>query len=253
MAAALMSAAACSVKEDRFPCPCWLSIDFGSCSARTVSVAAWNDTHIFSERIAVKDYSEDNIYEKTVPKGYVSTSVIAGERDMERAGTRLSIPLGHDADSIWAHAASVECLGEFARDTAFLHKQFARVFMKVEVPLSGQYPYSFTVTSDVCGMDMRDLMPVEGAFKVELVLDEQNTCMFCLPRQKEDGGDLKLLIQERGQVIETIPLAAWISSMGYSWVQKDLEDIYIGVDYAKAEVSISVNGWDDGDSFKVEI
>ena len=253
MAAALILAASCSIKEDRSPCPCWLSIDFSRCNRSSVTVSAWGEEEIFSERVAVQDYQESEIYEKTVPKGYVNTSVITGEREMKRSGARLIIPIGHDADSIYAHASSVECFGEFAQDTAVLHKQFARVFMSVEIPQGHEYPYSFQACSDVCGMDMRDLSPVEGEFSIDIMLDEDNICMFCLPRQRENGGNLKLLIYEDEEVIETIPLAEWINQMGYNWLKKDLEDIYIGVDYAKAEVSISIKGWDDGFSFKVEI
>ena len=206
--------AACSIKEDRTPCPCWLSIDFTKVSQKNVNVAAWGDAELFSERIAVKDYLEPESYEKTVPKGYVHTSVISGERDMVRSGAHLNIPLGHDADSIFAHAASVECLGEFAKDTAELHKQFARVFMTVEIPEGHEYPYTFRVCSDVCGMDMRDLSPVEGEFRYDLRLGVDNISMFCIPRQKEDGGQLRILIYDKGEVIETIPLAQWINKMG---------------------------------------
>ena len=99
--AALLSLAACSIKEDRTPCPCWLSIDFTRVSQKNVNVAAWGDGELFSERIAVKDYLDPESYEKTVPKGYVYTSVVSGERDMQRSGARLVIPLGHDADSIY--------------------------------------------------------------------------------------------------------------------------------------------------------
>ena len=253
LAAALIGAAACSIKEDRTPCPCWLSIDFAKVSQKNVNVAAWGDSELFFERIAVTDYPDAGSFEKTVPKGYVNTSVVSGEREMFRSGARLNIPVGHDADSIYAHAGYVECLGEFASDTAVMHKQFARVFMNVEIPQGLRYPYTFTACSDVCGMDMRDLSPVEGEFRVDLDLDEENICMFCLPRQRESGGNLKLLIYEGNEVIETIPLAEWINQMGYNWLKKDLEDIYVGVDYAKAEVSISIKGWDEGYSFKVEI
>jgi hypothetical protein len=102
-------------------------------------------------------------------------------------------------------------------------------------------------------MDLRDLSPVDGEFKVDLKMGQDNICMFCIPRQKENGGELRLLIHDKGEVIETIPLAEWINKMGYNWLKRDLEDIYIGVDYAKAEVSIEVQGWDEGISFKVEI
>ena len=253
MAAALTLAASCSIKEDRSPCPCWLSIDLSRCAQNSVTVSAWGEDEIFSERVAVHDYQEADSYEKTVPKGYVNTSVITGEREMKRSGARLIIPMGHDADSIYAHARSVECFGEFAKDTAVLHKQFARVFMSVEIPQGHDYPYTFKVCSDVCGMDMRDLSPLEGEYLIDIKLNEENICMFCLPRQKENGGTLRILIYQGSEVIETIPLAEWINQMGYSWIRKDLEDIYIGVDYAKAEVNISIKGWDDGYSFKVEI
>ena len=172
---------------------------------------------------------------------------------MQRSGARLTIPLGHDADSIYAHAASVECLGEFAKDTAELHKQFARVFVSVEIPEGHDYHYTISACSNVSGMDMRDLSPVDGEFRYNLKLGEGNICMFCVPRQKEEGGELRLLIYEGDKVIETIPLAEWIDKMGYNWLKKDLEDIYIGVGSAKAEVSITVQGWDEGKSFKVEI
>ena len=253
LAAALVCAASCSIKEDRVPCPCWLSIDLGGCSQKNVTVSAWSESEIFTERVAVQDYKDDGIYEKTVPKGLVRTSVISGERDMRRSGATLTIPAGHDADSIWAHASLVECAGEFARDTAVLRKQFARVFMSVESPEGHSYPYRFIVRSNVSGMDMRDLSPVSGEFRKELKLDKDNICMFCLPRQEEDGGALRLLLLDGEEVVDELPLASWISQMGYSWLRKDLEDIYIGVDYAKAEVSISIQGWDEGCSFKVEI
>ena len=134
-----------------------------------------------------------------------------------------------------------------------LRKQFARVFMSVESPEGHSYPYRFIVRSNVSGMDMRDLSPVSGEFRKELKLDKDNICMFCLPRQEEDGRALRLLLLDGEEVVDELPLASWISQMGYSWLRKDLEDIYIGVDYAKAEVSISIQGWDEGCSFKVEI
>ena len=134
LVAALIGAASCSIKEDRTPCPCWLSIDLSRCSQNSVTVAAWAEPELFSARDAVQDYKDPDSYEKTVPKGYVNTSVVTGEREMRRSGARLIIPLGHDAASIYAHAGAIECFGEFAKDTAMLHKQFARVFVNVEIP-----------------------------------------------------------------------------------------------------------------------
>ena len=55
MMAAITLAASCSIKEDRSPCPCWLSIDLSRCSQNSVTVAAWAENEIFSERVAVQD------------------------------------------------------------------------------------------------------------------------------------------------------------------------------------------------------
>jgi hypothetical protein len=253
LAAALLAAASCSIKEDRQPCPCWLRMDFGRCPPQSVTVSAWNGSELFSERIAVQDYSAEGSYEKTVAKGYVNTSVTSGERKMVRSGSVLKIPVGCDADSLWAHAGRVDCSEESATDTVILHKQFARVFVSVKMHQDKGYPYTLTACSDVAGMDLRDLSPVEGEFRHDLKIGEEGICMFCIPRQKEDGGELRIVIHEQGRAVEAIPLAAWIEGMGYSWIKKDLDDIYIGVDYARAEVSIAVQGWAEGHSFKVEI
>ena len=58
---------------------------------------------------------------------------------------------------------------------------------------------------------------------------------------------------DKGAPKDDLPLDEWIAKSGYSWLDKDLKDIYINVDYAKAEVSITIKGWDEGISFKVEI
>ena len=43
-AAFLLALTACSVKEDRQECPCWLDVDVTGCGkiARNVTVSAWN-------------------------------------------------------------------------------------------------------------------------------------------------------------------------------------------------------------------
>ena len=46
---------------------------------------------------------------------------------------------------------------------------------------------------------------------------------------------------------------AWITSNQIEAARIAMTRYNIGVDYAKAEVSISIKGWDDGYSFKVEI
>ena len=264
IAAALISAASCSLKEDREPCPCWLDINLQECGTvldnrngqvqerpvREVSVAAWNDSFLFQQKVGHEDYGEP--YEKAVPKSYVSTSVVTGEERMVRDGYRLTLREDEDADEIFAHAGHVACFREFASDTAVLHKQFARVKVKITNPVGKDYPYTFRLRGTTCGLDLRDLTPLDGNVGMDLTRGKDDIIEFNLIRQREDSL-IEIDILEDGRTVETLPVHDWIARLGYSWLAKDLQDISINIDYAKGEISVSVSDWQDGGSVRIEI
>ena len=254
----------CSVKEDREPCPCWLNIDLRQCgsvhdnrlgqdltfSAMDVVVSAWNDSFLFQQKVDHEDYGQ--LCEKTVPKSYVSTSVVYGEEKMIRDGYKLIIPTGDDADEIWAHAGNVACFYEFALDTAVLHKQFARIRVKIANPIEEKYPYTFRLRGDIYGLDLRDLTPLEGKIDMELQRGKDDIIDFNLIRQKQDS-KIEIDVYEKAKLIDTFPINEWIRELNYSWLAKDLKDINMNIDYAKGEIFIKVNDWGDGGSIKIEI
>ena len=262
--AAMLLCLSCSVKEDREPCPCWLGIDLQQCgsihdnrlgqditfSAMDVVISAWNDGFLFQQKVGHEDYGQ--LYEKAVPKSYVSTSVVHGEKTMRRDGQELVIPEGKEADPIFAYAAQVGCFQEFARDTARLHKQFARVRMKVENPVGESYPYRFRLRSDTKGLDLMDLRPLEGPAGMDLERGTDDIVRFRLIRQREEGYTY-IDVFNRETLLESFPLHEWIKELGYSWLAKDLQDIDINIDYAQGEVSVKVNDWGDGGSIRIEI
>lgn len=247
---AVAALASCSVKEDRTPCPCWLTVDLDGCLEHStdVTVAAWNGRNIYTEDISASDYSDG--YEKPVPKGQVISTALCGLQRSSYGSGRITIPYGEQSDPVRVHRSLLECTGEFARDTAVLNKQYANVYLKIEAQEGGDYPYSLVVESDVDGIDTRTLQPTSGAFMHPLVPSPDRTCQLRLPRQRDDSRPV-IVVYDQGAEADRLPLWEWIRKTGYSWRDRDLKDIYIGVDYVRAEVSITIQGWEDGESMNI--
>lgn len=250
----VLLASSCSVKEDRGVCPCWLRLDLHPCLDVTgdVMVSAWSgngDSRYLRDKAHVLDYKE--YYEADVPKGETFINVFTEALDNIEEGHRITIPFGQDFDRIHAYSNHVVCDGEFYVDTVRLHKQYAVVFVKVEKSELEDYPYEFFVESDVCGIDLLTLSPISGEFRYDIVFDDKDVGSFVLPRQFVDSDALTLNIRNKGVVVESINLAAMVRTMEYSWEDESLEDIYIGVDYADAEVSISISDWGEGQKVDV--
>lgn len=245
----VMMVASCSVKEDRRVCPSWLRLDLHPCLDVTgdVLVTAWNDEgnlRYFRDKVHVLDYAE--YYDKDVPRGLTHISVYTPLKSNIEEGHRITIPYGQDFDEFYAYSNYVNCDEEFYVDTVYLHKQFANVYIKIEKSEDENYPYEFFVESNVCGIDLFTLLPIEGKFMYDIPIDRTDMGIFSLPRQFEDSDALKLNIRHKGVTIESINLAEVVRTMNYSWDAENLEDIYIGVDYAEAEVSISISDWGEG-------
>ena len=73
-----------------------------------------------------------------------------------------------------------------------------------------------------------------------------------LPRLKEDTPVTARMLLE-GSLVDELPLDRWIRQTGYSWLERDLKEIHIGVDYAAAKVSVTVQGWEEGESMDIII
>lgn len=247
---AAMAAASCSIKEDRTPCPCWLDIDITSCAEHTreVTLAGWNGTKVFSEKVAVADYPD--VYETTVTKGMVTSTAFCGLRESTLDGSRVLIPEGKQADQIRAHSVLVDCTGESARDRVELYRQYATVHLSMKGGDDSSGQYDARVIGDICGIDIVDLSPVAGSFTHLPGKDSDGTWIFRLPRQNEDTRIRAELILD-GVVVDELPLHEWIRQTGYSWLERDLKDIYIGVDYGKGKIAITIQGWAAGETLDI--
>lgn len=244
------------IKEDRVDCPCWLDIFVSECESisRDVTISAYNHGRIFTEKIDVRDYPQ--FYEHTVGKGLVNVTAYAGRVYQTEHEDTLQIRRGYQCDSLFTRHADVECYYEFAYDTLRLHKQFSTVFLKMENPAGGKYPFRLVVKGNVNGIRLTDSEPTLGIFEHELTEREDGTFRFRIPRQIDNS--LVMEVYEDDVLIETLPFGEAIAQHmkddgSFTWHSLDLGDIYIGVDYARTIVSVAVNAWTQGDSFQVII
>lgn len=244
------------IKEDRTDCPCWLDIFVGRCEpiARNITVSAFSPGRIFAERIDVRDYPE--YYEHTVEKGTVTVGVFAGRTRQDVQGDTLLIRMGCECDSIFTHNSVVDCRYEFARDTVVLHKQFSTVFLKMENPEGGSYPFRLVIRGPVSGIRYTDNEPVRGVFEHEIEEHSDSEYRFRIPRQTDDS--ITMDVYDGNTLIQTLPLGESIARAmredgAFTWSSLDLGDIYIGVDYARTSVTVRVNAWEKGDEYHVII
>lgn len=253
IAAASAALISCSVKEDRTHCPCYLGLDITSAAQHSseLSLSAWNPSgEIFSERVSVSDYPD--FYERAVPKGMVTAVAFCGLDRSTVQGRKVMIPEGAQSDMLKVHSRMLDCTGEETRDSVILCRQYATVHLSVSRPTGEPFPYEMKVVGDVCGIDLVTLEPIKGAFSFMTVPDADGTRLFRLPRQGE-GSRAELSVLLEGRETDRLPLHEWIARTGYSWLDRDLKDIYVTMDFAMTHVSVTVQGWDSDETLDIVI
>lgn len=236
----------CSIKEARTDCPCWLDMDITETldlgHKIVLSAFGAGAEPEFADTVATALYPD--YYERKVRKGKYVTSAFLGSVYSIRSGNILSFPAGSQADSLWAYRGEVDCTGESAFDRVVLHRQFAKVHIKIEEGYRKDYPYAFVVKSNVNGIDLLTLNPARGEYRFAPKLSAEGVAAFNLPRLFPDS-PIAMEIYNGRELVTTIPLDEIIRTGGYNWLAEDLEDIWIGVDYSRSEFRVSVRDWRD--------
>ena len=124
--ALLVAGTACSVKEDRGPCPCYLQVSFADPDAAgEAELLGWRDDRLFRDRVRIEDARP--AWTKPVPKGMLTVSACTGYREAFAEGRHLRIPPGSEADSLYAWSGEVDATGDLAYASVTFRKQFATV------------------------------------------------------------------------------------------------------------------------------
>ena len=248
LVAGLTVVSACSVKEDRRPCPGYLRVTVPGDEriVTEVGMIGWNDREIFRHS---HDLSADGRqWVKTVRKEKFVFGAWCGNRSMNDAGHCLIVPEGKQCDSLYAYYAPVE-LDENVTEAdleVVMKKQFATVRVDLNESEASLLGLVFTATSNTCGFDLDGFEPVEGAFRYEFVsVPGQRVVAFRVPRQGDDS--LALVVKTNsGLPVTTIRLGELIKQTGFSWRTGELQDVFVTIDFQYSVVELRVEGWETG-------
>ena len=241
---------ACSVKEDRVPCPCYLNVSFQDREhiESPVGLVGYRENEVFRDVIDVEEY--DPYWVKAIHKGNLDFAAYKGVKQSHDDGHYVTIEVGNQADSLFAFHEVVDASGEMAYSDVLFHKQFCTVHLDIMKRPTEMKHYHFIVEGNTCGFDMLNFEPVSGLFRFETaVTGNARVVDFRIPRQSDDSMKVSIrYFYDDGHFdfIGEFPLGQYIVETGYNWSAEDLQDIYIMIDLVLGRMTISVDGWESG-------
>lgn len=236
----------CTIKEDRGPCPCHLSVDISSCSDHTerIMLSAWRygPENLFTDKIKLRDYQ--GIYTRKVDKGSLYVCAFSGYESMVIKNGIAVIPQGEDCPEVMAFKGGMlDASGDSAEEKITLHKQYSRIRFLTDELTESMGDLIFRVTGNVNGFDLSTLTPVKGSFSAFALEDQDGIRSLRVPRQNDDN--LTLEIYRDGVLYATVGIGEKIRESGYSWEDGDLRDIYLTISlFSSSGLSVDINGWD---------
>ena len=245
----LLSMSACSVKEDRNPCPCLLELDISG-PDRIPSEAV--DIQISSPdgfvlRDTLDHWKEEGLYSVSVQRGELHVSVWSGGgRYVSEDGLR--IPSGKECPRIYMHDSDVVAEGEYVREEVYMRKNHCVLTILSEGEDGGFS--DMVLKGNVAGYDKFG-EPLHGDF--EFAPDEGTEARYeaVLPRQTDDTLILEI-VDPKGNHI-SFSLGRYIAASGYDWSAPELDDVTVTLDYALTEVRLNIDGWESEYRYDIEI
>ena len=238
---------ACTVKEDRDQCPCYLQVSFTDPDATgEAQLLGWDDDQQFRDHVRIEQARP--VWTKPVRKGTLVLSACIGMDESYSEGHQMRIPLGFQSDSLYAWFEEVDATGDLAYAKVSFRKQFATVFLDIRKPADVVRSYRFDVEGNSCGFDLLDFSPVPGVFRYSQVArDGEEIITFRVPRQWDTGLSVTILPKEGPSA--RFPLGEYIDRLGYNWKTEELQDIYVAIDLVQALVDVRVEDWEEGTVF----
>ena len=246
----LLLETACSVREDRIPCPCQLYLDFvgpdiddGTFAGLMVTAMkgfVWKDT--------VDVVKVRNGYTVSVPRTLLHIrSWIGADSCASESG--IVIPYGQDCPKVYMHDSDVKTTGEYIRETVTLRKNHCVLTLTTKG--EGKLPSHIRLKGNVAGYDAEG-QPLNGNFCC-LLKEEglENGYKAVLPRQTD--ASLMLEVDDGKGNSKAFALGQYIVSSGYDWTSPDLDDVSVTLDYAMTEIRLVVGGWGSVYRYDVEI
>ena len=246
---------ACTVKEDREPCPCYLDVDYSAMleskllgrNPGNVDVAVFvpEETCQTTFRLADCPDLNENIVERSMAQvvGVVHNRLT---RDFLSAGGPIVYAAGNQIDSVFVHTSTVDCRGEDAYCRLDMHKQFHTLYLNDEFDGDALREYNLVVKGSTCGFDARSLEAIEGEYLYTVQeYDSEGRISVRVPRQIKDDLILEMWTKDDYRRVFVAPIGQYMKATGYDKDAVDLVDFDIMINFRLATLYVRVADWDD--------
>ena len=246
----LLLETACSVREDRMPCPCQLCLDFVGPEIDEGALAGLMVTSMkgFVWKDTVDIAKVRNGYRVSVPQTFLHIrSWIGADSCASESG--IVIPYGRDCPRVYMHDSDIKAEGEYITETVTLRKNHCVLTLSIEG--EGRLSSDLRLKGNVAGYDAEG-QPLYGNFSC--LLDEgglESGYRAVLPRQTD--ASLMLEVDDGKGDCKAFALGQYIVSSGYDWTSPDLDDVSVTLDYAMTEIRLVVGGWESVYRYDIEI
>lgn len=242
--------AGCSVKENRDGCPCRLMLDFSEVDTSVIRSAnllvTAQDGVVFADEATLP--VSGGLVQTEVPRTDLRINVYSGASENTVADEGIMIPLGEQASPLYMHSSEVDSRRESLYEKIMMRKEHC--VLTVLINDEERFPFTIKLTGNVCGYDVYGL-PVRGDFLCDVEGNAKNGFSAIVPRQLDSS--LQLKICDGSKVTETFAVGEYLESSGYDWTKEDLEDVTVRLDYCLTYVVLTVSGWNEEFTYKVEI
>ncbi len=245
----ILSLSACSVKEERQECPCFLTVDFSSVDAAALKGKGLETLEVlivgkdgFSDYQAWRLDERIEEYCVPVPRAGTDVTVVCKNGGQCVAGEGIVFDEGVECPVIQMFSESLVPGGDEDRLNVELHKNYCEMTVRIKTSYGiRERPFKVKVDGNVCGYSP-DGTPREGTLCYCSGPSLEGLCTVRVPRQMDDSLWIELHFLDSGE-IRTFPIGEYIAESGYDWEAPDLEDISVEMDFSRTGAELSIMKW----------
>ena len=254
-----MLAPACSVKEERFECPVYVTVLTDQFVIRGMNEGkvSFSSSYVIDrEDISFLTFLRDG-YRIACPREFARVAIFSGAENYTLTEEALQVIPGQPAGLLWAYGETFSANADEYLIDAEPHKQYCLVqfLFDDQATAPAGYPWRFRIKAACSGMDIYTLEPLEGEYCCPVGPNAVGAWYGVIPRQKANELFLEVYLPDadhelEGQADYVIDLGRKFESIGYDWTAEDLRDVSVSVGFASVGMTVNVQDWEGDDSYK---
>ena len=218
---------ACSIKEDREICPCFLTVVRPDSGAGSQGDVFWY--------LGMIEEGEKQVCDIEVPRTVFRLIAVSGIVGGLSGNSVFRIGEGESYPPVYYYKTDLDAHCNSLRDTIRLHKNYCNVSIEGQVSDS----FTYILAGSSCGFDWEGNI-VRGDFSSPFYREGAS---FCCRAPRQADSSLRLELYKDGVLLRSFPIGEMIAESGFDWAAEDLEDIEVRLDYIDTGVDFTVNGW----------